>query len=383
VDRLKLKKLQPAQLPLETFVQASTRRSAVCFPPARKTMKYIYAAALTLLSLPICLAAQNTAPTAPAPAAPVSNSPTKLPGKGLAQHPFLYCGEWNHIQQQQTMWIIRDGKPVWSYSIPLNIVFNNKPDIEELGDCTQLSNGNIVFSTRMGAAEITPAKEVIWQIINPPGTETHAIQPIGLDHVLIVQNGDPAKMMIVNTTTDKIEKTIQIPVKNPGSTHGQLRRVRMTPAGTFLVAHMDLNKVAEYDDTGKEIWSYSTPGPWDAVRLANGNTLLTGDAHGYVKEVNPAGDVVWSIDRSDLVGYTIGNIQDVQRLANGDTVFSNWVPNTLKPEQWASSVQLFEVTPAKKIVWALRQWDAPNLGPASGIQMLDQPGIPEKNEQQR
>ena len=38
----------------------------------------------------------------------------------------------------------------------------------------------------MGAAEITPAKEVIWQIINPPGTETHAIQPIGLDHVLTV-----------------------------------------------------------------------------------------------------------------------------------------------------------------------------------------------------
>jgi hypothetical protein len=346
--------------------------------------------AICLIALPLSLAAQSVpAPTSPTAitAAPVSNpaanSPAELPGRGLAQHPFLYCGEWNHIQQQQVMWIVRDGKPVWSYSIPLNIVFNNKADIEELGDCTQLSNGNIVFSTRMGAAEITPAKEVIWQIINPPGTETHTAQPIGLDRVLVVQNGDPAKIMIINTVTNKVEKTIPIPVKNPGSTHGQLRRVRMTPAGTFLVAHIDLNKVAEYDSDGKEIWSYATPGPWDAVRLANGNTLFTGDAHGYIKEVNPAGTVVWSLDRSDLPGYTIGNIQDVQRLANGDTVFSNWVPNAVKPEDWPTTVQLFEVTPEKKTVWALRQWSRPNLGPASGIQMLDQPGIPELNQQQR
>ncbi len=53
------------------------------------------------------LAGQTAAQT---PAAPVSNSPADLPGKGLAQHDFLYCGEWNHIQQQQTMWLIRDGK---------------------------------------------------------------------------------------------------------------------------------------------------------------------------------------------------------------------------------------------------------------------------------
>ena len=29
----------------------------------------------------------------------------------------------------------------------------------------------------------------------------------------------------------------------------------MTEHGTFLVAHMDLGKVAEYDGKGKEVWS--------------------------------------------------------------------------------------------------------------------------------
>jgi hypothetical protein len=47
------------------------------------------------------------------------------------------------------------------------------------------------------------------------------------------------------------------------------------------------------------------------------------------------------------------------------------------PEQWPTTVQLIEVNPAKQIVWALRQWTAPALGPASGIQFLDQPGHPE------
>ena len=314
---------------------------------------------------------------------PAANSPATLPGRGLAQHSFLYCGEWDHEKTQQTMWLIRDGHPVWSYDIPFNVIFNNKPDISELGDCTQLSNGNIVFTTRLGAQEVTPDKKIVWQIFTPIGTETHSIQPIGLDHVLIAQNGNPAKLLIINTTTNKIEKEIPIPVRDPTHPHGQIRRARMTPAGTFLVAHIDLGKVAEYDDTGKLLWSYDTPSPWAAVRLANGNTLITGDSHAYIKEVSPAGALVWDFEASDLPGYTLGNIQEAQRLANGNTVFSNWVPNKLKPTEWPTSVQLFEVTPQKKIVWALRQWSTPDLGPASGIQLLDQPGIPEKNGQQR
>jgi hypothetical protein len=69
----------------------------------------------------------------------------------------------------------------------------------------------------------------------------------------------------------------------------------------------------------------------------------------------------------------------VARLANGDTVFSNWIPNDVKdPAQWPTTVQLIEVNPAKQVVWALRQWTDPALGPASGIQFLDQPGHPEE-----
>jgi hypothetical protein len=38
-------------------------------------------------------------------------------------------------------------------------------------------------------------------------------------------------------------------------------------------------------------------------------------------------------------------------------------------------IQVIEVTRAKKIVWALRDWK--DLGSCTGIQLLDEPGIPE------
>jgi hypothetical protein len=343
-----------------------------------------------LMALP--LSAQTPAVTTASAGAtttvPMSNSPEKLAGRGLAQHPFLYCGEWNFNEPEQTMWIIRDGKVAWSYSIPFHIPFNGKADdFQELGDCTQLSNGNIVFATRRGASEVTPDKKIVWHRDTPPDTELHSIEPLGLDRVLIAQNGNlpdgPAKIMIINTKTGVTEKEFGIPVGNPKNIHPQIRRVRITPAGTFLVAHMDWNKVAEYDDHGKELWSCATPEPWAAVRLPNGNTLVTGNHAGYVRELSSKCETVWNFDRSDMPGYVIGYIQDVQRLANGNTVFSNWTASLLKPEDWHTSVQLFELTPEKKIVWALRQWADPNLGPASGLQMLDQPGVPEKQGQLR
>jgi hypothetical protein len=42
-------------------------------------------------------------------------------------------------------------------------------------------------------------------------------------------------------------------------------------------------------------------------------------------------------------------------------------------------VQAIEVTPQKKVVWALRSWTPPaDLGPATIIQLLNDKDVPEK-----
>jgi hypothetical protein len=304
----------------------------------------------------------------------VSYAPAVLPGKGLTQHPFLYTGEWDYRKTNQTMFVVRDGKVVWTYSIPTK---DADGTLQELGDATMLSNGNIVFCRKTGASEVTPDKKIIWNIDAPKGTEIHSIQPIGLDRVLVAQNGNPGKLMLINTTTGKTEKEYTFPVLNPEKgPHLQFRRVRETKDGTFLAAHCRDQKVVEYDSNFKEIWSYACFYPWDAVRLKNGNTLITTDDN-TVREVNKHGETVWKFSPEDAPEYKFIIFQEASRLANGDTVICNWCPHNLDPKLWPRTVQVLEVTPEKKVVWALSEWKNPDLGPASSIQLLDEPGVPE------
>ena len=41
------------------------------------------------------------------------------------------------------------------------------------------------------------------------------------------------------------------------------------------------------------MWSYSIPKPWAAIRLKNGNTLITDEADVETREVNSKGETVW------------------------------------------------------------------------------------------
>jgi hypothetical protein len=312
----------------------------------------------------------------PVMAAVALSSAQALPGNGLAQHPFLYAGEWDTRKALQSMFLVRDGKVVWHYSIPLH---NGAGGIQEFDDATLLANGNIIYSCMSGVGEISPEKDIVWQYQAPAGTEMHSIQSIGKDRVLVMRNGNPAAAMIFNTASNKLEKTIPIPTTVTG-THGQFRHIRMTPAGTILVGHMGEGKVVEYDQDGKEVWSCKAEHVWQAIRLKNGNTLLTGDAAKYVREVNPKGETVWEFTQAD-VSFKLGNIQCANRLANGNTVICNWIAGDNDTSHWPGTVQVFEVNPAKKVVWALSEWKNPDLGPATSIQLLDEPGAVE--DQQR
>jgi Mal s 1 allergenic protein-like len=313
---------------------------------------------------------------------PETTKSTPLPGKGLAQHPFLYAGEWDTRKPDQTIFLIRGGRVVWTYAIPIK---NEKGALNEFDDIHLLSNGNVLFARKTGASEVTAEKKVIWNYDAPEGTEIHSAQPIGPDRVLFMQNGTPAKLILMNKKTSKVEMEHVVATARPDdpkSVHGQFRHVRMTRAGTYLVSHLNMGKVVEYDKNWKEIWSYAAPSAWAAVRLKNGNTLISGNQHGYVREVNPKGEVVWEINKDDLPGFPLYVVQEVDRLANGNTVICNW-SGFLKKSEWPNVIQIIEVTPQKKVVWALREWSDPDLGPASCIQLLDERGKEENGDLQR
>jgi outer membrane protein assembly factor BamB len=294
-----------------------------------------------------------------------------LPGNGLQQHDFLYTGEWDYRKPVQTIYLVRGGKVIWTYEVPFK---DSTGAMAELGDATMRINGNIVFCRKTGAGEVTPDKKLIWNYDAPTGTEIHSVEPLGINKILMVVNGVPARVKIINIKSNKTENEFTLPTGKPGP-HLQFRRVRITNTGTIVAAHLDSNLVAEYDMTGKKIWSVNIEKPWSAIRLKNGNTLITSYGS-HIKEVNAKGEVVWELNQNDLPQINLYNIQVAVRRENGNTVFSNWCNNGIKKtEDWPGSVQLLEVSPDKKLVWALSQWHDPDLGPASSIQLLDEPSI--------
>ena len=288
-----------------------------------------------------------------------------IPASLFAQHDFFYAGE----QKQQKMFIVRNGQVVWSYFAPQGS--------GEISDAVLLANGDVLFAHQYGLTLINREKKVLWHYDAPEGTEIHTAQPIGKDRIVFVQNGDPALVRVMNIPSSEIEREFPIPTGNPKSVHGHFRHARLTADGTLLVSHMDMKKVAEYDARGKEVWSYAIDSPWSAVRLANGNTLIATNRK-LVREVDNAGKTVWELTAEDLPDYHIDGFQIATRLANGNTLVNNWFNTWSAPLDYDNPpLQAIEVTPDKKVAWVLRSWKEPDLGPATTIQLLDQPS-PEK-----
>jgi hypothetical protein len=285
-----------------------------------------------------------------------------LPGRGLAEHDFFYAGE----AKDRRMYIVRQGKIVWEYDDPKGQ--------GEISDAILYSDDKVLLAHQFAIKLIDGEKRVLWNLQAPQGTEIHTAQLIGKDHVIYIQNGEPALLKVVNIRTEKTVKEFKLRAKNPKGIHGMFRHARLTPEGTVLVAHKDMGKVIEYDADGKELWSWdATVSVWGVEPLKNGNVLVT-DRNG-VHEINRKTGLVWEVTPADLPEYKLSNLQLAWRLPNGNTLFNDWF------NQWEGTVdvnnapvQAIEVTPDKKVVWALRAWGDPvNLGPATTIQLLDEP----------
>ena len=243
-----------------------------------------------------------TAPDVPAMGpgeaeAPIGNwtngiTPPNLPGNGLGQHSMLYVGE-----NYNKMFLVHDGKPIWTYSTGTGY---------EYDDVWMLSNGNILYSRMQYVEEITPDKKVVWRYDcnNEPGakhTEIHTCQPIGLDRVMFVENGLPPRLKIINIKTGVVEVDHEVPFSgDPNGIHGQYRRARVTAQGTYLLAVFGMGYVVELDKDFKEIWRYDIKSPWAAIRLKNGNTLITDESEHLAREVNSKGETVWEFNTDDL-----------------------------------------------------------------------------------
>lgn len=287
----------------------------------------------------------------------ISDQPTdpSWPGEGLARYPMLYIGEGCN-----KMFLINEGKIIWTYSTGKGW---------EYDDLWMTKNGNILFTRMPWAGEVTPTKKLVWKYDCGENREVHAIQPIDDDKALMVVNGYPAKLVMINRKNGDVMWEKEVPVDWNLSVHGQFRRLRYTAQGTYLLSYLQEAKVVEYDQDLNVIWQYDVDMPWSAIRLKNGNTLITAEREERLIEVTPEKEIVWEFHLNEVPEpYRLHGSQSACRLSNGNTILCSRGDDGKGP-------QLIEITKDKEVVWVLNDWR--ELGPCTSVQILSEPGFSE------
>ena len=288
-------------------------------------------------------------------------APAELPGDGIRHRDFLFTG-----QLDDTLYLVRKGEVVWSDRVP--------GAYGHVMEATMLPGGNFLLAYMTGVKEITTEKKVVWNYSAPPKCEVHTAKAIGRDKVLFIQNcaSEVAEVFLANKAGGKVERLFTIPVGKPDVPHLQTRRAALTPGGTLLLARTDLNRISEFDVSGKEIWSAAVARPWSVQRLPNGHTLVA-SFDMFVRELDAQGRTVWEFSPKDAPDYVLPKWCVATRLRNGNTLVGINAPPAPGVEESRAPVQAIEISPDKKIVWALRSWKNPALGAGWIIQYPDDP----------
>jgi hypothetical protein len=279
--------------------------------------------------------------------------------ESLARHDFFYAGQ----SKQRRMFIVKDGQVSWAYQDQLKR--------GEISDAVLMTDGHMLVAHQYGVAEIDQNGQTVWGYQAPEGTEIHTAQPIGRTHVVFVQNGKPAKAVVMEIPACRVVGEFQLPYNEKGSVHGQFRNAQLSSRGTLLVANMAMGCIHEFTSSGQEVDRWTGMLPWSVQELPKtGNLLVTG-RKGLIQEINRQGQTVWQLNTTQ---YGVTQPQKVVRLKDGGHIINNWYNewNKTPMDTAKAPVQAIEVDKNGKLVWQLRSWRNPDLGPSTTIQLLSE-----------
>jgi hypothetical protein len=249
------------------------------------------------------------------------------------EHSFV-CTDYT---QGKVFVISRAGKIEWQYDGATNC-----------NDLWILPGGDLLFNTGHGVKEVTRDKKVVFDYES--SSEIYACQRLPNGNTFIGEC-NAGRLLEVNPA-GKIAKEIRLLPAGTNGGHAFMRNARKLDNGNYLVAHYGLKVVREYDPAGKMVREIpAAGGPHSAVRLPNGNTLIScadGPGGSRVFEVDAAGKIVWQVQGDELPGVSLRFMAGLERLPNGDTLMANWLGHR---NQFGQTADLIEVTPDKRVVW--------------------------------
>ena len=252
------------------------------------------------------------------------------------RHGILLCGN-------TTVLINEQNEVVWEVAKPSR-------------DGYVLANGNILFSASNVATEMNRSGQTVWTYaLDPINKELGTAVRLENGHTLVVERGPKPRLLEV---TRHGQIAAEIPLQpETDNDHMQTRMARKLPNGHYLVPHLLVFKVKEYDPAGNVVAEIRTDlpelggreaenWPFTAIRMENGHTLVN-LTHGNKTAIfDAAGKVVWKVDNGDLEGRFAAPCGG-QLLPNGHVVITSYA------QRDPSKVRVFEVNPQKEVVWEL------------------------------
>ena len=221
-----------------------------------------------------------------------------------------------------------------------------------------LPNGNVLICWADVVQEYTPQKEIVFTYKRENAQiELGTAQRLSNGNTLITSSGKSPELQEVDKNGTIVAR---IPL-NPetDNTHMQTRMARKQNNGKYLVPHLLAFAVKEYDTDGKvhsEIktdipelgGAKSEPWPFTAIKLKNGNTLVSLTRSNQIAEFNSKGKLVWKVSNEDIPGNPFKDPCGLQRLPNGNTVIASYGAK--------EGIRLFEINKKNKIVWSFDKY---------------------------
>ena len=216
-----------------------------------------------------------------------------------------------------------------------------------------LPNGNVLIAWSDQVQEFTREKKVVFRYGKAQeNREIGTVERLGNGNTLVTELGPKPRLLEVDSAGQiKVEFPL---LPETDNAHMQTRMARKLKNGNYLVPHLLAFKVKEYSPTGEVRQELPTDlpelggraaqnWPFTAIRLDNGNTLVTLTHGNKVVEFDAHGKVTWSVSNDDLSGKPFADPCGCQRLPNGNTVIASYGAQ--------KGVKLFEITRDKQVVW--------------------------------
>jgi hypothetical protein len=188
------------------------------------------------------------------------------------------------------------------------------------GEDTRIPRGHVLI-TDQGNGRIIEVrvsdKRIVWEYdgLNNP----NCAELLENGHILICDENNNQALEVTHTTPSTIVHTYTMA---GGMLFSGVAFASRLPNGHTLITDSNNNRIVETDEAGDAFFQYFTntdpnstqrntgPLPTRALRLRNGNTLISDQYNHRVIEVSPDFQIVRTFGKINLLGYDAGNVAD-------------------------------------------------------------------------